>query len=206
MRLRNNPLAEDKLRASNFLITNFPFKLNKKITLELGMGKGEMITQMAQENLQQFFIGIEKYPTIAYYAAKRAKLLKLENFKIATIDIKDITSHFKGKVDTIWLTFSDPWPKARHSKRRLTHPNFLSLYTKLLTSEGVLKLKTDNDKFFNYSVESLKAENWELITITRDLHNDNLNKSNIMTGYEKKWSQQGKNINFLIARYQTKKK
>ncbi|TNK93325.1 tRNA (guanosine(46)-N7)-methyltransferase TrmB, partial [Mycoplasmopsis pullorum] len=102
--------------------------------------------------------------------------------------------------DTIWLTFSDPWPKARHEKRRLTYKTFLNSYAKILSKDGVLKFKTDNDKLFEYSIESLEENKWNITFLTIDLHNNEKNSDNIMTGYEIKWSSIGKNINYLEAK------
>lgn len=201
MRLRNNPNADKELLESGFLIKDFPFQVDKNTIIELGMGKGEMITQLALENPQKNFIGIEKYATVAAKAVKRAKNLKIDNFNVICEDIKDLPDLLKGKVETIWLTFSDPWPKARHEKRRLTYKSFLDLYKKLLTKDGVIKFKTDNDKLFEYSVEHMEEYGLKLSNVTRDFHSHEASKGNVMTGYEKKWSDTGKKINYLEARF-----
>ncbi len=201
MRLRNNPKAEVELQTSKYIIKNFPFKVDKSVVIELGMGKGEMITQLAARNPEKFFLGIEKYKTVAHKAMKRAEKLGLNNFAIIDRDIKNLPELIQGNVETIWLTFSDPWPKARHEKRRLTYKYFLDLYKNLLTKDGIINLKTDNDNFFEYSLESMALYGMQIMAVTRDYHNSKWIKDNIMTGYEKKWSDSGKRINFLKARF-----
>ena len=165
------------------------------------MGKGEMITELARLNPTTTFLGIEKYATVAAKALKRAKELNLENFNIICEDIKKLPELIVGKVDILWLTFSDPWPKNRHAKRRLTHSHFLKLYKQILSKDGVLKFKTDNDKLFEFSVEEMNEFGMEIVHITKDLHNTLRTKVNVMTGYEKKWSDSGKNINYVEAKF-----
>ena len=149
MRLRYNPNAENKLKESKYLIQTFPFHLQKNMIVELGMGKGKMLTEIAYKNKNKIYIGIEKYATVAEKALRKAQELKLDNFKIICKDINNINEFLKGKIQTLWLTFSDPWPKKRHEKRRLTYIDFLKKYQKILTKKGVIKFKTDNDNFFN---------------------------------------------------------
>ena len=200
MRLRNNPNATTELKESNYLIDNFPVQLMGSTILEFGMGKGEMITTLAKQNPNIHFIGIEKYPTVANIARKTADKLKIKNFQIIVADLREINSLLSGQVKVIWLTFSDPWPKVRHEKRRLTHILFLNKYKKLLAKDGVLKFKTDNDNLFEWTVQHMKEHNIKLDNVTRDFHNHKSSKNNVMTGYETKWSSLGKNINFLEAR------
>ena len=200
MRLRNNPDAHKILRKSNILIKSFPFVLNKETIVEFGMGKGKMITTLANLNKNNLFIGIEKQATIAEKALKKVNELGLKNLLIINDDLKNLHTFFKGEIKTIWLTFSDPWPKARHEKRRLTHKNFLDIYKKILHKNGVIKLKTDNDNFFNYSIASFNKNNWKLNFISRDFHSESFSLNNVMTEYEIKWSQEGKKINYLEAR------
>ena len=201
MRLRNNPNAEENLKNSEYLVQNFPFKIQKNTIIELGMGKGEMITQLALENPEKNYLGIEKYATVAEKAMKKAKKMNLNNFKILCEDISKIPSLLDGKVKTIWLTFSDPWPKNKHEKRRLTHINFFNIYKLFLEKNGVIKFKTDNDKLFEWTIEHLTENNINLDNITRDFHSHKCSKNNVMTGYEKKWSDKGKKINYLEARF-----
>ncbi|MGZ9413581.1 tRNA (guanosine(46)-N7)-methyltransferase TrmB [Mycoplasma sp. Z386] len=201
MRLRNIPNATELLLESEYLITEFPFKVNSNTVLEMGMGKGEMLVQLAQNNPNIMYIGIEKYPTVALKSMKKAKKLNLKNFKIINKDIAELPNLLEGKVDLIWLTFSDPWPKKRHYKRRLTYKDFLNIYQNLLSPNGLLKFKTDNDGLFEYSIESIQEFGANIINLTRDFHNSDLSKNNIMTGYEKKWSDKDKNINYLEVKF-----
>ncbi|MCP4336901.1 MAG: tRNA (guanosine(46)-N7)-methyltransferase TrmB [Mycoplasma sp.] len=201
MRLRHNPKAQIELDNSKYTTKKYPIEVNKDVIIELGMGKGEMITQLAKNNPNKFFVGIEKYATVAHKAMKRAEILNIDNFLIIDKDIKDLSELIKGKVMFLWLTFSDPWPKIRHEKRRLTYKSFLDLYKNILDKDGVINLKTDNDKFFEYSLESMKEYGMEILVSTNDFHNSPFSKHNVMTGYEKKWSEKEKNINFLQAKF-----
>ncbi|CAM9114262.1 tRNA (guanosine(46)-N7)-methyltransferase TrmB [Mycoplasma todarodis] len=201
MRLRNNPNAQVELDASKYTVKEYPFKVNKNVIIELGMGKGEMITELAAQNPDKYYVGIEKFATVAHKAMKRAEKLELNNFSIIDKDIKDLPELIEGTVETIWLTFSDPWPKARHEKRRLTYKSFLDHYKNILSEDGVINMKTDNDKLFLYSLESMQEYGMEILAVTRDFHNSKWIEGNVMTGYEKKWSESGKNINFLRARF-----
>ncbi|BBU47651.1 tRNA (guanosine(46)-N7)-methyltransferase TrmB [Mycoplasmopsis felis] len=200
MRLRHDNTAQEKLNNSSFYIKDFPVYLNEDYVLEIGSGKGEMISQLAYLNPNIKYIAIEKYPTVALKILKKINELNLKNLFIITEDAIKLPEILKGKVSTIWLTFSDPWPKIAHKKRRLTYKTYLNLYKDLLSEKGQLFFKTDNDKLFNFSIDSLKENNWEIMFLTNDLHNSKYNDSNIKTGYEIKWSEKGKNINFLITK------
>lgn len=200
MRLRNDPKAYEKLELSGVQITSFPYKLNENTIIELGMGKGEMLTELARQNPDKTYVGIEKFATVAAKAANRAKALGLKNFFIICEDIAKLPEILDGKVNTIWLTFSDPWPKAHHEKRRLTYKTFLDLYMQILDDNGVIRFKTDNDKLFEYSVEHMTEYGLKLSNVTRDYHNHPAVEGNVMTGYETKWSSEGKTINYLEAR------
>lgn len=200
MRLRNNPEAKNILNNSKAVINNFPYKLEKNTVIELGMGKGEMIRSMAHENPDTTYIGVEKYPTVAERANREILNNNLNNVKIINKDIMLLPELLQGRVKTIWLTFSDPWPKAKHEKRRLTYRTFLEIYDKLLEDDGVIYLKSDNDKFFEYSINSFKEFGFNLSNVTRDYHLEPYFNSKYMTGYEKKWSAKGKGINYLEAR------
>lgn len=199
MRLRNDPLANEFVKNSSFTVDKFPIKLNKNTIIEIGMGKGEMLTEMAFQNTHKTFIGIEKYPTVVAKAIKRAQKYELKNFFVVNQDISELKNSFDGKVKEIWLTFSDPWPKKRHFKRRLTYKTFLEIYKIILDDDGVLKIKTDNDAFFEWSIESLKEFGANIVYLTRDLHNDKKNESNIYTGYELKWKE--KKINYMEVKF-----
>lgn len=205
MRLRNIKNSEEKILASEMIIKNFPVEINHNFILEMGMGKGEMLSEMALQNPDKTFIGIEKYPTVALKSLNKAKQNNLNNFFVINKDINKLPELLKGKTDLIWLTFSDPWPKKRHYKRRLTYKSFLDIYKELLSEDGVIKLKTDNDGFFDFSIQSMVEYGMKIQNLTRDFHKSDLAKNNIMTGYEIKWSSQNKNINYLEAKFEYKK-
>ncbi|UUD37166.1 tRNA (guanine-N(7)-)-methyltransferase [Mycoplasmopsis californica] len=201
MRLRNNPEAQTILENSGFLIKEFPIVLNKNDVIELGAGKGEMIAKLALANQNQMFYAVEKYHTVALQILKKIKEFNLKNLWIVCEDIDRLEEIFSGKVSLIWITFSDPWPKKRHAKRRLTHPYFLEKYEKLLLSDGIIKFKTDNDGLFEFSINSLKGYNCDILFMTKDLHTSDRSEGNIMTEYEKKWSSLNKNINYVEFKF-----
>lgn len=201
MRLRNNPKAKDYLFDFDFVLNDYPIKLDENTILEVGMGKGEMLSQIALNNPNLICIGIEKSPTVAFQAAKKAQELNLKNFFIVCSDLEKLLDKFEGKLKNIWLTFSDPWPKKRHYKRRLTYHKYLDIYNNLLSSDGILKIKTDNDLFFDWSKEEILDYGAQIIYQTNDLHNSSKNDENIKTGYEIKWSSKGKNINYMEIKF-----
>lgn len=201
MRLRKDPNAQNFIQNSKYVINEFPINLNKEIILEVGMGKGEMLTELASKNPEKTFIGIEKFDTVAVKAIKKAEKLNLTNFFVICEDLDKLRDAFQGQVEEMWLTFSDPWPKVRHYKRRLTYKTFLDIYKQILSSKGVLKIKTDNDRFFAWTLESLAEYGAKIIYQTNDLHKSEKNKDNVCTGYEIKWSEKGKNINYLEAKF-----
>ncbi|MBW0595022.1 tRNA (guanosine(46)-N7)-methyltransferase TrmB [Mycoplasmopsis anatis] len=200
MRIRNNPKATDILENCEFVIKNFPFTIKEDDVLEIGAGKGEMICKLAQLNPNIRYIAFEKFETIAAMIVKKINELELKNLYVICKDAATINELIKGQTNNIWLTFSDPWPKKRHAKRRLTNREFLKQYQELLTKNGLLKFKTDNDKLFEYSIEEFNDQKWDIINITNDLHNSEFNLNNIRTGYEQKFASIGKNINYLEAK------
>ncbi|QJG66895.1 tRNA (guanosine(46)-N7)-methyltransferase TrmB [Mycoplasma phocoenae] len=201
MRLKFNKEADGLLKASKHLIQSFPIKLEKETHLEIGMGKGQMITQLAMNNPHIDYIGCEKYGTVALYALKKIEKEQINNLKLLVEDADKITEIFADKVDRIYLTFSDPWPKKRHAKRRLLHRNFLNKFKEILKPDGVLIFKTDNDPLFEFALEEIEAIKAHLIYSTTDLHNSEKNANNIRTEYEIKWSEKGKNINYLELKF-----
>ncbi|MDD7895414.1 tRNA (guanosine(46)-N7)-methyltransferase TrmB [Metamycoplasma hyosynoviae] len=201
MRLRYNKNADEILKNSEYTITNFPFNVEENSILEIGMGKGKMITEMAFENPNNNYIGIEKYSTVALSAMKKASGLNLNNFKIMIGDAKNILELFNGKFNTIWLTFSDPWPKKRHFKRRLVYREFLLLFKQVLRDNGTIYFKSDNDGLYEFALEELNAINAKIIFNTNDFHNSNFNIKNHLTEYEEKFKNKGKNINFIAFKF-----
>ncbi len=201
MRLRNNPEADSIIEKHQNIIKNIPIEVDENTILEIGMGKGEMIVQMALNEPHKKFIGIEKFPTVVLKALKEIDEKNITNLNIVCQDVSKLSGAFSGKVSTIWLTFSDPWPKKRHFKRRLTYKTYLDIYKNLLTSDGVLLIKTDNDSLYNYSLESLEEYGANIIFKTTNLYSSPKIEKNIPTGYEIKWHNRGKNINFIEAKF-----
>ena len=212
MRLRNIPAAYPAIEESPFCVTdgtkvkgkwNTVFPEEHPLYIEVGTGKGRFILENAKRNKDKNYLGIELYESVLYRALQR--FLKEEepvlNLRFLRADANDILDMFKKEeVDGIFLNFSDPWPKKRHAKRRLTSPNFLEKYDKILKQGGVIEFKTDNAGLFEYTKEVLEeSKTWKIKEITTDLHNDpNMNEGNIMTEYEEKFSSAGNPIYKVI--------
>ena len=141
------------------------------------------------------FIGVEKYSSVASVAIKRIREIKPDNLRIMIMDAKNLSEVLEGKVDTIYLNFSDPWPKDRHAKRRLTARNFLESYDKLFRGNPHIVMKTDNDNLFQYSLESFKEYGYKINKISYDLHSETLD--NVETEYEEKFSKEGIKIKYV---------
>ena len=206
MRLRNVKNAKEIVSNSKYIINNPKeykgkykeiFNNNKPICLEIGMGKGDFIINMALEHPDINFIGLEKYQSIIVRAIEKLEKLELNNLKLICIDAKELDTVFDKEIDTIYLNFSDPWPKKRHAKRRLTSDTFLPIYDKLFTGTKRIVQKTDNIALFEYSIISLSNYGYKIVDISLDLHSTD--KENIMTEYEKKFSGKGFKINYLEA-------
>ena len=174
----------------------------KPIRIEIGMGKGRFVTQLAQAHPEACYIGIEKYSSVLLRAMEKQETLQLPNLRLVRMDAEALTEIFApGEVDRIYLNFSDPWPKDRHAKRRLTSDRFLERYAAVLTRGGTVAFKTDNTALFGYSLETAEACGWEILSCTRDLHADPvLSAGNVMTEYEEKFSAQGSPICRMVIR------
>ncbi|MCR5176148.1 MAG: tRNA (guanosine(46)-N7)-methyltransferase TrmB [Anaerovibrio sp.] len=171
------------------------FGRDGQLYVELGTGKGDFISQMALKNPDINFIGIEAQQDVLYMAAKKIRELGLTNVKLLVFDINNIELIFaEGEVDRFFINFCDPWPKARHAKRRLTHVGFLRRYARLLKHPGKLIFKTDNRPLFDFSLEQFEAANLKVEDVSFDLHSEN-RADNIMTEYERKFSSLGEKIN-----------
>ena len=173
------------------------FGNNNPIYIEIGMGKGNFIIENAKRYSNINFIGIEKYDSVIVRAIQKSDLLELDNLKIVRIDANKLNEIFDKEIDLIYLNFSDPWPKDRHAKRRLTSPIFLNIYDSVFKSDKQIIMKTDNINLFNYSLDTLVAHGYEIVYKTNNL--DCLENNNIMTEYEEKFNKQGIKINKLEA-------
>ena len=209
MRLKNVPGARETIDASDFTIPEPEvwkgrwqevFGRQAPLHIEIGMGKGQFLTALAAEHPDINYIGIEKFSSVLVRAVQKQNELELPNLRLIRMDADSITDVFApGEVDRIHLNFSDPWPKERHAKRRLTSVEFLRRYENILAKDGHVEFKTDNQPLFEFSLESAEEAGWKLLAVTRDLHHDTaLNKGNIMTEYEERFSAQGNPICKMI--------
>ena len=198
MRMRNPKYKDEVINNCTFLIKDeIEFEKEAPLHIEIGMGKGNFILNMAINNPDVNFIGIEKFSSVASVAIKKMMEYNLPNLKVIISDIMNLEELLKNKVDVIYLNFSDPWPKARHEKRRLTSENFLKLYDKFFKDKCVIIQKTDNDDLFDFSVEQIKNYGYEIKEISYDLHSTDI--PNIKTEYEEKFSNKGIKIKYLKA-------
>ncbi len=172
------------------------FENDRPIHIEIGMGKGRFITELASMNPDINYVGIEKYSSVLLRAIQKMEANELKNLVFIRMDAEYITDVFAGdEIDRIYLNFSDPWPKDRHAKRRLMSCNFLNKYTQIMKAGGVLEFKTDNRELFDFAVDEVPAAGWEILKLTYDLHNDEeMMKGNIMTEYEERFSAEGNPI------------
>ena len=204
MRLRNVKGSREAIAANDFVIHN-PEKMkgswkevfgnNKPIHIEVGMGKGRFLIELAQLNPDVNYIGIEKYSSVLIRAIEKRQEIELSNLFFIRMDAEDINNVFaEDEIDRIYLNFSDPWPKDRHAKRRLTSHQFLQRYDQFLKKDGVIIFKTDNKELFNFSLEEVSVAGWELENHTYDLHHSEYNEGNVMTEYEEKFSSMGNPI------------
>lgn len=207
MRLRNIKNAQDIIKKSNYLIenpnnhkSNFKslFKNDNPIYIEIGMGKGDFIINNALKYPNINFIGIEKYASVLFYACKKLDDINIPNLKIINMDASDIDNVFDKEIDKIYLNFSDPWPKNRHSNRRLTSSIFLNKYEKIFKGDYIIEMKTDNDILFEYSITSLSLNKYKLEYVALDYYSKDI-KDNIPTEYEKKFVLKNNKIHKLIA-------
>ena len=206
MRLRNNKNAKGILEESKYVVKNPESnkgKWNKEfgndnpIRIEIGCGKGNFIIQNALTYPDINFIGIEMYDTVLMYAVNKIEE-DIPNLRFIRMDARLIEDVFDKEIDIIYLNFSDPWPKNRNAKRRLTHERFLSRYENIFKKEKTIFLKTDNVGLFEFSIESLSCYGYKLKNVSLDLVNSDF-EGNIMTEYEKKFTDKGVKINRLEA-------
>lgn len=176
------------------------FGNNNPLYIELGTGKGTFITTLAEQNPEINYIGVELHEEVLISAVQKAAEKNLQNIAFLWININDLDQHFAlGEVDCFYLNFSDPWPKKRHAKRRLTYRDFLKKYLSLLNSRGRIELKTDNEGLFAFSLNEFAAVGCLLQDITLDLHQSPYVEGNIMTEYESRFVEKGMKIFRCVA-------
>ena len=210
MRLRNIPGAKDAILECDWVIDepekfkgewSSVFGEKRPLFLEVGMGKGRFLMDMARLHPERNFVGIEMYDSVLLRALQKREELEekgevYSNLFFMRVDARLLPEIFeKGEADKIYLNFSDPWPKARHAKRRLTSREFLARYDKILVPDGKVEFKTDNKDLFEFSLEEVKEAGWNLEAFTFDLHhNEEMVQGNVMTEYEEKFSSMGNPI------------
>lgn len=214
MRLRNVQGAKEAIDKNEFVVKDPMrqkgqwrelFGADAPIHIEVGMGKGKFLMALAQQNPDINYIGIEKFSSVLIRALEKQNELKLPNLYFLREDAAGLTEFFgKFEVDRIYLNFSDPWPKDRHAKRRLTSKEFFARYHQILKPEGEVQFKTDNRMLFDFSLEQIEEALWETSYITYDLHHSEYAEGNVMTEYEEKFSKKGNPICKLVAKRSVK--
>ncbi|MFJ7827112.1 tRNA (guanosine(46)-N7)-methyltransferase TrmB [Psychrobacillus sp. NPDC096623] len=212
MRLRNKPWAEDFINAHPEIVIpnpeekkgkwNVEFNNDHPLHIEVGSGKGQFVTGMAKQNPDINYIGIELYDSVIVSALENAIAAQpLPNLRLLKVNGADLAQYFeKNDVDRVYLNFSDPWPKTKHAKRRLTHAVFLELYKSILVDHAEIHFKTDNRGLFEYSLTSMSAFGMLIKDVSLDLH-VNMPEDNVMTEYEEKFSAKGQPIYRVEAKY-----
>lgn len=210
MRLRNVKGSRETIAANEYVVQNEEdmkgrwhdrFGNDNPINIEIGMGKGRFIMEMARLNPDINFIGIEKFSSVLVRAIEKQNVEQLPNLLFIRMDAEYIENVFdKGEVDYIYLNFSDPWPKDRHAKRRLTSVQFLGRYINILSAGGGVTFKTDNRPLFDFSLEQADEAGWIKDNVTFDLHNSEYAEGNVMTEYEQRFSDMGNPIFRMVCR------
>lgn len=212
MRMRKKKHGAERINAcSELLIQNtvintenvkesFKNDGERPLWLEIGCGKGSFVCAMAERYPEVNFIALERVADVAMLAMEKCKAAEITNVRFIIGDVAKLWDMLPdGSVDRIFLNFSDPWPKAGHAKRRLTHRSFLEQYRRILKAGGAVFFKTDNRGLFDFSVEEMRETGWRLENLTYDLHNSEFAADNIMTEYEKNFSEKGFSINRVEA-------
>ena len=211
MRLRKIPGADERIDRSASVVhtpeafiggwADEVFRNNHPVEVEIGCGKGMFLMEMARLHPDVNYIGIEKFSSVLVRAVEKADLTPLPNLRFLRYDAADILNIFTpNEIAGIYLNFSDPWPKARHAKKRLTHREFLAKYKTILAPGGLLVQKTDNEGLFDFSLEELRECGWEILSETRDLHRSPMKEGNVMTEFERKFTTLGKPVFQLVAK------
>lgn len=203
MRLKHIKNADLIINESPYLVKNpidycgkwkSVFNNNNPIEIEIGSGKGNFIITKAINNPDINYIGIEKYDSPLVNAVKRLEEVEIKNLKLICFDAINIDTILDKEIDKLYLTFSDPWPKKRHEKRRLSSKQFITKYDEIFKNDCLIELKTDNDDFFEYSVTSFTQNGYNIVTL------DTCFDDEIKTEYESKFFSLGKNINHVIVK------
>ncbi|UJW58682.1 tRNA (guanosine(46)-N7)-methyltransferase TrmB [Bacillus sp. A116_S68] len=211
MRLRNKPWAGEYIESHPEIVEQDPEKWKGRwydrfgneapLHIEVGTGKGRFLTEMAKMYPHINYIGVEKYESVLITAVQRAVEENIPNVVFLQKDVSDLTDYFSPKeLDRVYINFTDPWPKKKHAKRRLTHEYFLTKYRALLNDRGAIHFKTDNQGLFEYSIESMSKYGMAIENVSLDLHNSDI-VGNVMTEYEEKFSNKGMRIFRLEARF-----
>ena len=212
MRLRKKKGVADKLLNFDFVLNGLDERRrghwaqafanpDQPLNIELGIGKGDFISTIAERNPDINFVGFEAEATVLYAAARKVRDLQLNNVRLAVFNVADIDQIFDpNEVDRIYINFCDPWPRNKHAKRRLTNINFLDKYRRIIKPDGQLHFKTDNRPLFDYSLGQFAALNLAVDQISFDLHADQP-VDNIQTEYERKFSALGTPINRCVVHF-----
>lgn len=211
MRVRKRKGAEEHLENNPHYVISHPeeakghwqeiFGNSQPIHIEVGSGKGRFITGMAAQNPDINYIAIDIQLSVLSYALDKVLASNLPNVRLLLVDGSSLTNYFAdGEVDLLYLNFSDPWPKTRHEKRRLTYKSFLDTYKQILPVQGQIHFKTDNRGLFEYSLASFSQYGMILRQVWLDLHHSNY-EGNVMTEYEEKFSGKGQVIYRLEAQF-----
>ena len=211
MRLRNIPGAKEEMLVNPYVIQSPEsrkgvwkqevFGSGRPLYVEIGCGKGRFLCEMAEKYREISFLGIEKFSSVLLRALQKRAAMDTDNLYFLRFDAEGLTDIFgPGEVDRIYLNFSDPWPKDRHWKRRLTSTEYLKRYDTVLAPSGTIEFKTDNEGLFDFSVESAKEGGWEILMMTRDLYRSEFAEGNVLTEYEDKFATLGKPIYKMIIR------
>ena len=205
MRARKKKNCEARVNACSDLLVSEPSQMNDyksklPAEIEIGCGKGGFICELAKRNPDKFYFAVELVTDVLVTALERARDEEITNVRFLNVNALRLPEFFaEGEISKIYLNFSDPWPKSRHDKRRLTYREFLKTYNKFLAKGGLLVMKTDNDNLFDFTLEELPEADFRLDVLSRDLHNSEYNEGNIMTEYEKNFSEKGVPIKYLRA-------
>jgi tRNA (guanine-N7-)-methyltransferase len=210
MRLRNVKGSRENIAVSEFVVHDETsmkgkwhevFGNDNPIHIEIGMGKGRFMMDMARLNPNVNYVGIEKYSSVLIRAVEKQTELMLPNLFFVRMDAEYIADVFeKGEVDYIYLNFSDPWPKDRHARRRLTSKEFLKRYEQILSDKGGVTFKTDNRQLFDFSLEQAEETGWIVENKTYDLHHSEYVDGNVMTEYEERFSKMGNPICRMVSK------